>query len=121
MRKYTLLYFVIAILSSCAIRVNPTGGDKDIVPPKVLNTIPENFSVNVKTNDIVITFDEFIQLNDINTQLVVSPLLKYTPETVVRKKSLHIHFTDTLEANTTYTMNFGNSITDNNEGNALEN
>lgn len=121
MRKHTLLFFVVAIFNSCAIRVNPTGGDKDVVPPKVLKTVPENFSINVKTSDIVLTFDEYIQLVDINTQLVVSPLLKYTPETKIKKKSLEIHFLDTLEPNTTYTLNFGNSIADNNEANALEN
>ena len=107
MRKYTLLFFVVAIFNSCAIRVNPTGGDKDVVPPKVLKTVPENFSINVKTNDIVLTFDEYVQLVDINTQLVVSPLLKYTPETKIKKKALEIHFLDTLEPNTTYTLNFG--------------
>src|SRR6187551_2417345 len=121
MRKFALLYFIVLIFNSCAIRVNPTGGDKDVLPPKVLHTVPENYSVNVKTNDVVIMFDEYIQLKDINTQLVVSPLLKYTPETHIRKKSLEIHFLDTLEPNTTYTMNFGNSIADNNEGNSLEN
>ncbi len=121
MKKFALLYIIVLLFSSCAIRVNPTGGDKDVLPPKVLHTVPENFSVNVKTHDIVLFFDEYIQLKDISTQLVVSPLLKYTPETKIRKKSLEIHFLDTLEENTTYTMNFGNAIADNNEGNSIEN
>lgn len=121
MRRYHFLFFILVLFSSCAIRVNPTGGEKDIKPPVILKAVPENLSVNVKSNDIVLTFDEFVQLKDINSQLIVSPLLKYTPETKIRKKSLYIHFLDTLEQNTTYTLNFGNSIADNNEGNSLEN
>ena len=109
------------LFSSCAIRVDPSGGEKDIKPPKVLRTFPENYSVNTKPTDINLTFDEFVQLKDINTQLVISPLLKYPTESKIKKKSVFIHFQDTLEENTTYTLNFGNAITDNNEGNPLEN
>ena len=56
MKKFALLYIIVLLFSSCAIRVNPTGGDKDVLPPKVLHTVPENFSVNVKTHDIVLFF-----------------------------------------------------------------
>ena len=121
MIKKASIYFLLVLFTSCAIRVDPTGGEKDILPPKVLKTVPENYSINTRPTDIVLTFDEFVQLKDISTQLVVSPLLKYPPESKIKKKSVFIHFQDTLEENTTYTLNFGNSITDNNEGNALEN
>ncbi|MBK9414006.1 MAG: Ig-like domain-containing protein [Bacteroidetes bacterium] len=121
MIKKASIYFLLVLLTSCAIRVDPSGGEKDILPPKVLKTVPENYSINTKPTDIVLTFDEFVQLKDISTQLVVSPLLKYPPESKIKKKSVHIHFLDTLEENTTYTLNFGNSIIDNNEGNPLEN
>ncbi len=121
MKKTAFIYLVVILFTSCAIQVAPQGGEKDVLPPKILKTIPENFSINVKPTDIVLSFDEFIVLNDVNTQLVVSPLLKYAPETKIRKKSVTIHFLDTLEENTTYTLNFGNAIADNNEGNVLEN
>lgn len=121
MIKRSSIYFLFLLITSCAIRVDPSGGEKDVLPPEVIKTVPENYSVNTSPKDIVLTFDEFVQLKDINTQLVVSPLLKYPPESKIKKKSVYIHLQDTLEENTTYTFNFGNSITDNNEGNVLEN
>ncbi len=121
MIKRVSIYFFIVLFTSCAIRVDPSGGEKDVQPPKVLRAIPENYSVNTRPADIILTFDEFVQLKDISTQLVISPLLKYPTESKIRKKSVIIHFQDTLEENTTYTLNFGNSIVDNNEGNAMDN
>lgn len=116
-----LFFFVPFLLQACAIQVPPGGGEKDVLPPKLLSSEPENFSTLFKGNDIRLDFDEYIALNELSTQLIVSPLLKYPPEVQVRKKSLLIHIKDTLIENTTYTMNFGKSIMDNNEGNKLEN
>lgn len=120
MRQFFVIVFVL-IFSSCAIQVPPAGGTKDSTPPKVLKTTPENLSINVYPKDIAITFDEFIALKDVSTQLVVSPLLKYPPTSKIRKKTLFVHISDTLKDNTTYTLNFGNAITDLNEGNILDN
>src|SRR5438477_12449249 len=75
-------------LFSCANQVAPSGGDKDVKPPKILKSVPENYSTNIKTHDITITFDEYVQLKDISTQLIVSPPLKYPVQTRLRKKSL---------------------------------
>jgi hypothetical protein len=108
-------------LFSCANQVAPTGGPKDVKAPKPLKMIPQNYSTNFKGQDIIINFDEYVQLKDISTQLVVSPPLKYPVQTKIRKKSLLIHLKDTLQQNATYTMNFGNAITDIHEGNVLEN
>jgi len=116
---YQLIFII--LLYSCAIQVPPSGGFKDTVPPRLLLSEPENYSTNFIGNDIKLEFDEFISLNDIGGQLIVSPLLKYPVETKIRKKILYLHIRDTLLMNTTYTMNFGNGITDNNEGNKLEN
>lgn len=117
-----ICFFLFQLLwSSCAIQVPPGGGDKDISEPKVIRSVPENFSTEFKGNEIAITFNEYIQLKDVQTKLVVSPPLNIFPDLKVRKKTLHISFEDTLENNTTYSFNFGNSITDNNEGNAIEN
>jgi len=118
--RYSLFIFLF-LLASCALQVPPSGGNKDTTPPKALKFTPENYSVNFPKTDIRITFNEFIQLKDIAAQLIVSPPLKYTPETKVRSKSLIIHLDDTLLDNTTYTLNFGNAIVDNTEGNAVEN
>ncbi len=111
---------LLLIVSSCAIQVAPTGGEKDVIPPAVTKFSPENFSTNFSGHDISIFFNEYIALKELNTQFVVSPPLKYQPEIKVKKKTLDIHLEDTLLQNTTYTMNFGTAITDLREGNALE-
>src|SRR5436190_7190242 len=117
-------YFFFSVLSlfiiSCANQVAPQGGAKDVKPPKVLKAIPENFSTGFDSKKIQITFDEYVQLKDLNSQLIVSPPLSRQPVTKIRQKTLTIELSDTLHPNTTYTMNFGNAILDNNEGNPLE-
>jgi hypothetical protein len=115
------LFALLLILASCANQVAPTGGEKDRTPPEPDKFIPENYSVNFPKTDIRISFNEYIQLKDVGTQLVVSPPLKYTPETKVRSKTLIIHMDDTLLENTTYTLNFGNAIADITEANSMEN
>jgi hypothetical protein len=115
------LSVLLLVISSCAIQVAPTGGDKDVKPPVVKSSSPENFSTNFHGHDISISFDEYVTLKDLNAQFIASPPLKYQPDTKVKKKTLQIHLDDTLRENTTYTMNFGNAITDLREGNALEN
>lgn len=101
--------------------VSPTGGEKDILPPVVTNAKPENGSTNFDAKEIVITFDEYIQLGTISEELNVSPPLKYKPDITIKGKGLSIKLKDTLAENTTYTFSFGNAIKDNNEGNILEN
>ncbi|HTA82188.1 MAG TPA: Ig-like domain-containing domain, partial [Bacteroidia bacterium] len=113
--------FVILLLSSCAIIVKPTGGPKDVTPPKVLNYSPENKSLHFTGKKIRITFDEYIQLKNLDKQLIVSPPLKYAPVAIMKGKVMEITIKDTLKEGTTYTFNFGNAITDNNEGNAIRN
>ncbi len=112
---------MLLLLSSCAIQVPPDGGAKDVKPPKLLHSTPENYSTHFTGTSVELQFDEFIQVKDPSTQLVVSPLLKNQPVIKVKKKSVFIELSDTLMANTTYTMNFGNSIVDVNEGNIKEN
>lgn len=119
-------YFIYCILiafacTSCAIQVAPSGGEQDVIAAKVLESKPENFSTGFNSQEIAIRFDEYIQLKDVQSQLVVSPPLNTFPDVKIRKKTLLIQFEDTLEENTTYTFNFGNSIVDNNEGNVVEN
>jgi hypothetical protein len=116
-----LFIILFAFLYSCANQVAPQGGEKDTKPPKILKAIPENYSTNFSANKIQLTFDEYIQLKDVTSQLIVSPPLAQVPEAKIKQKTLIITMDDTLKPNTTYTMNFGNSILDNNEGNPLEN
>ncbi len=113
------IFMVLAFLQ-CARRGNPSGGPKDITPPKLVKADPENMTVNFKANTIRLYFDEYIKLADVQNQLIVSPPLKYAPQIKPQgsaNKYVEIIFKDTLKKNTTYTLNFGQSIVDNNEGN----
>ncbi len=115
------LFFIVSALVQCAKRGNPTGGPKDETPPELLKAEPENMSVNFNTNTIKLYFDEYVKLEKLQEQLIVSPPLKYLPLISPQggaSKVVEITIKDTLRENTTYTFNFGQSIVDNNEGNA---
>ena len=125
--KHRLLYIPILFLFllsfvDCAKKGAPSGGKKDSIPPVIVKSSPENYSTSFTGNEIKITFDEYIKLKDLQKELIVSPPLKYTPQITPlnASKTLKIKILDTLKENTTYSFNFGNSITDNNEGNAYE-
>lgn len=115
--------FVILILVSCAKRGYITGGDKDITPPKIISSYPENFSTNFNEKTIKINFDEYVKIKDLQKNLITSPLMK-TPITVLPQggasKQVIIKINDTLQPNTTYSFNFGESIIDNNEDNPMK-
>lgn len=97
------------------------GGPKDVDPPIVLESSPANYSLNFDKKKIEIDFNEFLVLKDINQQLVVSPPLKDKPIVRLKNKSILIELESELRENTTYTINFGDAITDLNEGNVLVN
>jgi hypothetical protein len=112
-------FLLLFALSGCAKIGSPTGGPKDITPPKVLESIPENKATQVSSKEIEITFDEFIVLKNLNEEFIISPPLKEKPVTRMRNKTLVIDLNNELKDSTTYTLNFGNAIADNNEGNLL--
>lgn len=122
-KKFTQFLLTVAIailLVQCARRGTPTGGPKDEVPPEILRMFPDNYKVNFVNQKIEITFNEYIKLDELQKQLVVSPPLKNRP--IIKpqggvSKKLTIEITDTLLDNTTYVINFGQSIVDNTEGN----
>ncbi len=114
------LFLLVIALWQCAKRGSPTGGPKDITPPVLVRAEPENLSINFREKKIRLYFDEYIRLQDIQNQLIVSPPLKYQPEINPQggaSKYVEITIKDTLRENTTYTLNFGQSIVDNNENN----
>ena len=107
-------------LIQCARRGTPTGGPKDVAPPVLVRSDPDNMTTDFKAKRIRLYFDELITLKDVQEQLIVSPPLKYTPEISPQggaSRYVEIKIKDTLRENTTYTLNFGQSIVDNNEGN----
>ncbi|MBP5782536.1 MAG: Ig-like domain-containing protein, partial [Bacteroidales bacterium] len=103
------------LLSSCANEVAPTGGPKDETPPKVLKYSPEIYSTNFKEKTIEITFDEFFQLNNYKSKLLISPPFKNEPTFTVKGKKLIINLKDNLIPNTTYKIFLGDAIVDYNE------
>lgn len=118
---YILLLVVILLLSACASMKSPQGGPKDTTPPKILKIEPKNFTTNFKAQKIVIDFDEYFKLQNQFKEFSISPELEKAPDLKVKQKKLEITLTDSLEKNTTYTVNFGNSIVDINENNILKN
>lgn len=125
--KHRLLYIPILFLLSlsfvdCAKKGTPSGGPRDTIPPVIVRSSPENYSINFTGDEIEIRFDEYIKLKEIDKQLVISPPMKYSPiiTPLSTSKTLKIKITDTLKPNTTYSFNFGKSIIDNNEGNEFE-
>jgi uncharacterized protein (DUF2141 family) len=120
MKKY-LLYLPVLFLGACANIVTPSGGKKDILPPIPLKASPPSHSINFNKKSIKIDFNEFVKITDAANQIVVSPFMKKAPELKLRGKSVIVDFTDTLKPNTTYTVSFGNAISDITENNVLSN
>jgi hypothetical protein len=109
----SLLFF------GCAKVGAPTGGVKDINPPVFVEAEPANRAVNFSGDEIDIAFDEYIQLKDQNREVILSPPMKKKPVIRVRDNSIRVTLNQDLLPQTTYTLNFGNAVADNNEGNVL--
>ena len=101
--------------------IAPSGGARDTIPPKLFNSIPHDSAKNVKTNKIILTFDEYIEVKDIQQNIIVSPNPKSLPQIDYKLNTVTIKLKDSLEPNTTYSFNFGNSLKDINEGNIAKN
>ena len=115
-----LLFSLSLVLVNCANRGTPSGGDKDTTPPVITKTEPENYTTNFTGNEIRIYFDEYIKVKDLQKHLIISPPMDPEPEITplgTAGKYITIKIYDTLQPNTTYAFNFGESIVDNNEEN----
>jgi uncharacterized protein (DUF2141 family) len=108
-----------AFLWQCANIGAPQGGPRDTLPPKVMEGKPEFNTVNFDGKKIYIEFDEYIKLQDQQKEFFTSPPMKHLPVLTLRGKGVEIEITDTLDENTTYALNFGSTIRDNNESNPL--
>lgn len=123
MKKLIHIVLSIVVISGCAKRGSPTGGPVDSIPPVLINASPKINSINFDSKEIRLTFDEFVKLDNVDEQLIISPPINKSsyevkPLNGVTKK-VFLEFIDSLETETTYSINFGNSIKDNNEGNPL--
>lgn len=123
--RNNFLYILLVIISlnfmRCANMQTPTGGPKDSIPPKLLVETPVNLTRNFKEKEIVLSFDEYIKLNNQQKEFSISPDVDKQPDYKVKKKNLIITLPDSLEENTTYTINFGKGLVDFNEGNPIIN
>lgn len=122
LRAAVVLLFLPAFLSRCASMISPTGGPKDTLPPVIVAMTPDNFSTNRPLTNhakIYIEFNEYVQIKDQQKEFFTSPMTKKKPMVTLRGKGIVIQLRDTLLPNTTYSLNFGSSIRDNNEGNPL--
>ncbi|MBO5771573.1 MAG: Ig-like domain-containing protein [Alistipes sp.] len=118
-RIAVVLLFLGAFFSRCAHIMTPDGGPKDTIPPVIIALNPDNFTTNFSTNKVYIEFNEFVQIKDQNKEMFTSPAMKKMPLVATRGKGIVITIRDTLKENTTYAIDFGSAIRDNNEGNPL--
>ena len=118
-RAALAVFFCTAFLWRCATIMTPTGGPKDTLPPVITLMTPDNFTTNFKDRKIYIEFDEFVQIKDQQKEFFTSPQMKKKPTITLRGRGISVQLRDTLRENTTYALNFGSAICDNNEGNPL--
>lgn len=128
MNKVLYAFFLLFILggalvqlNSCAVIVPPGGGPRDTISPVLVSATPGDSALNFKAKTVVLTFDEYVQVQDIFNNLIISPVAKNIPNVKGRLKEVTIDIKDTLEPNTTYAYDFGNAIQDVNENNPVRN
>ena len=116
----TLSLIISIVHSGCGQIGMPTGGPKDSIPPRLQSASPALKSTKVTDNKITLVFNEYVDLKDVQTNVLISPLPKKQPAIDFKLKTVTVKLKDTLLPNTTYSINFGNAIVDVNEGNPLK-
>lgn len=124
--KKVYIFLVIAAIGflvySCANKAQgPTGGPKDVTPPKILKSNPINGAINFRKKEIQIIFDENVSVDNASENVLISPPQKIQPTVKGNGHILSVEFDENLIDSTTYTINFGNAIVDLNEKNPLKN
>lgn len=119
MKKALHIVFIFFI-AACANRVSPTGGDKDALAPELLEASPADKTLGFSAREIELNFNENVQLSDLQGQLLVSPLMDELPVVRANRRRVTVALPDSLKANTTYTISFGNAIVDVHESNPLK-
>jgi uncharacterized protein (DUF2141 family) len=117
-----LVAALLMLCVQCAKKGMPEGGPEDEEPPKFIRANPENYNTNFTADEIRIFFNEYVKLEDARQQIVISPPIEPRPSIIpmgTARKDVRIKNLDSLKENTTYTVNFGKSIVDNNAGNPL--
>ena len=122
-KQHILLSVILVVLSvflsACAKQGMPSGGPKDVTPPKMRNAQPDNGTLNFNSNGFYVEFDEYVVLKDADNNILVSPPLKNKPDYRTKGHGIQVRLHDTLQPNTTYLFQFKNAVADFNEGNLL--
>jgi len=119
----SLLFFIafiligIYILSNCANIKPPTGGPRDTIPPILIKSIPDNKSLNFEGTSVRLFYDEHLKIENLNKQLIITPLIDSEFESKIKKNSIELTFPQSFTDSTTFTFNFQNAIQDITEGN----
>ena len=116
-----ICHLISTLISGCAQIGAPTGGPKDTTAPVLVKAIPQNKTLNFSGNKITLNFNEYVELQELQSNLLISPNPKSNPIISSKLKTVTVKFKDSLSPNTTYTINFGNAIKDINEGNVFNN
>ena len=119
--RHLVIFLLIMMIYSCARMGQPDGGWYDDRPPQIIATTPADNGTQVKDKKVVIYFDEFIKVEDATNNVVISPPQLEMPEIKGAGKKIVVELKDSLKENTTYTIDFSDAISDNNEGNPLGN
>src|SRR6476620_12313699 len=96
--------------SGCANIVPPQRGPRDTIPPMLIKATPNDSTTNFRSNRIELLFDEYIDLQNASQNILFTPTFEQSPQIDVRLRTMTIHLRDTLEPNTTYSINFGNAL-----------
>ena len=115
------IYFISITGTGCAQIGSPTGGPRDSLPPILVSANPKLLNTNFTGNKITLNFNEYVDVQDVQNNVLVSPFPKTNPLIEFKLKTVTVKLKDSLLDNTTYTINFGNAIRDNNEGNPYKN
>ncbi|MFA0961817.1 Ig-like domain-containing protein [Roseivirga sp. BDSF3-8] len=123
MRLFNSAICIVGILyvMACANISSPSGGPRDETPPELITSVPRDNSTNVRSREIVFEFDEYIRLDGLSKQLIITPRLDINYKSQVRKNVVTITFDEPLPENTTFTLNFREAVKDITEGNPAEN
>ncbi|TWF44530.1 Ig-like domain-containing protein [Chitinophaga polysaccharea] len=118
---FWLMFITVSItFTRCANIVPPSGGPRDSLPPVLLQVTPRDSSLHFKSKKVSFIFDEYVELDNVNDKLIVSPTLKATPIVIAKLHTVTLEIKDTLQPNTTYTFNFADAIRDINERNVAQ-
>ncbi|HUQ96985.1 MAG TPA: Ig-like domain-containing protein, partial [Chitinophagaceae bacterium] len=114
-----ILFVCVSGSVGCANIIPPEGGPRDSLPPVLVSASPRDSTLNFKGNRIVLQFDEYIDLRDVQNNLLFTPTFEVNPIIEAKLRTITVRLKDSLAPNTTYTFNFGNAVTDINENNVL--